>query len=43
MVGYDNYNITFYNPLDGTYYLMGRGDTAEYLEENGGYLFSSRS
>ena len=42
MVGYDNYNITFYNPLDGTYYLMGRGDTADYLEENGGYLFSSR-
>ncbi len=42
MVGYDNYNVTFYNPLDGTYYLMGRGDTEDYLEENGGYLFSSR-
>lgn len=42
MVGYDNYNITFYNVLDGTYYKKGRNDTAEYLERTGGYLFSYR-
>ena len=40
MVGYDNYNITFYNVLDGTYYKMGRNDTAAYLAKQGGYLFS---
>lgn len=42
MVGYDNYNITFYDPLDGTYYKKGRNDTAAYLEETGGYMFSYR-
>lgn len=40
MVGYDNFNITFYNVLDGTYYKMGRNDTAAYLAEQGGYMFS---
>ncbi len=42
MVGYDNINITFFNVLDGNYYKMGRNDTAAYLEEMGGYLFSCR-
>ncbi len=42
IVGYDNYNVTFYNPLDGTYYKKGRNDTADYLEEMGEYLFSCR-
>ncbi|MCI8402758.1 MAG: hypothetical protein HFI38_11840 [Lachnospiraceae bacterium] len=42
MVGYDNYNITFYNVTDGSYYKVGRNDTAAHLEEMGGYLFSYR-
>ena len=42
MVGYDNINITFFDVLDGTYYKKGRNDTAEYLEDMGGYLFSCR-
>ena len=42
LVGYDNYNITFYNVLDGTYYKMGRNDTAEYIRSAGGHLFSYR-
>lgn len=42
MVGYDNYNITFYHVPDGTYYKKGRNDTMEYLEDMGGYLFSYR-
>lgn len=42
LVGYDNYNITFYNVLDGTYSKMGRNDTAAYIEEMGAYLFSCR-
>lgn len=42
LVGYDNYNITFYNVLDGTYSKKGRNDTAEYIEQMGSYLFSYR-
>jgi len=42
MVGYDNYNITFYDPLSGTTFKKGRNDTAAYLEEAGGYMFSCR-
>lgn len=42
LVGYDNYNITLYNVMDGTYYKMGRNDTADYLERMGGHLFSYR-
>lgn len=42
LVGYDNYNVTFYSVLDGSYYKMGRNDTAEYVESMGGYLFSYR-
>lgn len=42
LVGYDNYNITFYNVLDGTYSKMGRNDTAAYIEKMGSYLFTCR-
>jgi hypothetical protein len=42
IVGYDNYNMIFYNLMDGTYYKMGRNDTAEYIEQMGSYLFTCR-
>lgn len=42
LVGYDNYNITFYNVVEGTYYKMGRNDTAEHIADMGGHLFSYR-